>query len=138
MHETLGTGNTSGLGVILPSRNKVATYLALLGAELFTRVFLFTEPLGRAAELMDLDIGLGPHDPEFLEAEMAEDELEQLEVVMANVDDGPLVLGLAATFLGVAGFQLAPPVPENQEPDIQDVAYEDDLDVVDGAVIMQA
>ncbi|KAL1822195.1 hypothetical protein ACET3Z_008973 [Daucus carota] len=69
---------------------------------------------------------------------MAEDELEQLEVVMANVDDGPLVLGLAAIFLGVAGFQLAPPVPDHQEPDIQDVAYEDDLDVEDGAVIMQA
>ena len=123
---------------VYASRNKVATYLALLGAELFTRVFLFSEPLGRAAELMDLDLGLGPHDPDFLEMEMAEVEMEQLEVLMANEVDGPLVAGRAATFLAAARFQLAPPVQANQEQGFQDVAYEDDLDMDEGAVVMQA
>ncbi|WOH02709.1 hypothetical protein DCAR_0522098 [Daucus carota subsp. sativus] len=87
---------------------------------------------------MDLDLGLGPHDPDFLEMEMAEVEMEQLEVLMANEVDGPLVAGRAATFLAAARFQLAPPVQANQEQDFQDVAYEDDLDMDEGAVVMQA
>ncbi|WOH08473.1 hypothetical protein DCAR_0727914 [Daucus carota subsp. sativus] len=64
---------------------------------------------------------------------MVEEELEQLEVLMANEEDGPLAVGLAANFLNMAGFQLAPLVPANQEPDLQDIVYEDDLDAEDGA-----
>ena len=41
-------------------------------------------------------------------------------------------------FLTVAGFQLAPLAPENQEPEIHDFVYEDYLDVEDGVVVMQA
>ncbi|WOH12727.1 hypothetical protein DCAR_0832235 [Daucus carota subsp. sativus] len=123
---------------VYASRNKVATYLALLGSELFRRVFLFSEPLGRAAELMDLDIGLGPHDPEFLEVELVEAEMEDLEAIMANEVDGPLVIGPAATFLRDAGFQLAPPAQAHQEEDLHDFVYEDDLDAEEGGMVMQA
>uniref|UniRef100_A0A161WSL8 Uncharacterized protein n=1 Tax=Daucus carota subsp. sativus TaxID=79200 RepID=A0A161WSL8_DAUCS len=112
--------------------------LLLLGAELFTRPYLFFEPIGRAAELIDLDIGLGPHDPELLEAEMNEEDMLQLEAVMADGAGGPMEAGMAADFLMVAGFQLAPLDPGHQEEEIHDFVYEDDLDVEDGAVVMQA
>lgn len=61
---------------VYPRRNKVATYLALLGADLFGRLFLSFEPLGRAAELMDLDVGLGFHDPRYQDVQMNGDEME--------------------------------------------------------------
>ncbi|KAL1807787.1 hypothetical protein ACET3Z_004293 [Daucus carota] len=87
---------------------------------------------------MDLDIGLGPHDPEFLEVEMGEAEMEDLEAVMANEVDGPLVMGRAANFLRAAGFQLALPVQAHQEQDLHDIVYEDDLDAEEGGMVMQA
>lgn len=118
---------------VYPRRNRVATYLALLGAELFTRLFFFAEPLGRAAELMDLDIGLGPHDQDLIEAEMVEEELEQLEVALA-APHGPMEVGLAANFLAGAAFQLAPQAPENQEAEIHNFVFEDDLDIEEGGV----
>lgn len=58
--------------------------LALLGGKLFTSLFLFFEPIGQVAELMDLDIGLGPHGPQFLEVEMYEDEMMQMVEMMEN------------------------------------------------------
>ncbi|WOH13125.1 hypothetical protein DCAR_0832634 [Daucus carota subsp. sativus] len=56
---------------------------------------------------------------------------------MADEAGGPMAAGLAAEFLMVAGFQLAPLEPGNQEEEIHDFVYEDDLDVEDGAVVMQ-
>lgn len=53
-------------------KNSSATYASLLGGELFCRLYLFYEPIGRLGELMDLDIGLGPQAPQFLEAPMVE------------------------------------------------------------------
>ena len=114
----------------------MATYLALLGAELFTRLFFFTEPLDRAAELMDLDIGLGPHDPDLIEAEMVEEELELLEVALAAAPQGPMEVGLAADFLAGAAFQMAPHAPDHQEAEIQDFIFEDDVEVEEGGVVM--
>ena len=52
----------------------MATYLALLGADLFTCLFMFFEPIGRVAELMEFDLGLGSQDPWFREVPM--DEME--------------------------------------------------------------
>ncbi|WOG89357.1 hypothetical protein DCAR_0208595 [Daucus carota subsp. sativus] len=83
-------------------------------------------------------MGLGPHDPDLLEVEMVEEELEELEVLMADMAGGPLAVGLAADFIAAAGFQMAAVVPGQQEPEIQDFVFEDDLDVEEGGVIMQA
>ncbi|WOH01215.1 hypothetical protein DCAR_0520596 [Daucus carota subsp. sativus] len=57
---------------------------------------------------------------------------------MADMAGGPLAVGLATDFLAEAGFQMAAVVPGQQEPEIQDFVFEDDLDVEDGGVIMQA
>lgn len=48
----------------------MATYLALLGTDLFTCLFLFFEPVGMA----ELDLGMGSQDPWFREVPM--DEME--------------------------------------------------------------
>ncbi|KAL1804183.1 hypothetical protein ACET3Z_032830 [Daucus carota] len=69
---------------------------------------------------------------------MNEEEMLQLEAVMADGAGGPMEAGLAADFLMVAGFQLAPLDPGHQEEEIHDFVSEDDLDVEDGAVVMQA
>lgn len=42
-------------------RNNVATYASLLGGELYCGLYLFYQPIGRMAELMEFDMGLGPH-----------------------------------------------------------------------------
>lgn len=55
-------------------RNTTATYLSLLGGELFCRLYLFYEPIGRMSELMHLNMGLGPQAPQFLEAPMVDEE----------------------------------------------------------------
>lgn len=55
-------------------RNTTATYLSLLGEELFSRLYLFFEPTGRMSELMHFDMGLGPQAPQFLEAPMVDEE----------------------------------------------------------------
>lgn len=44
-------------------RNTTATYASLLGGELFCRLYLFYEPVGRMSELMHLDMGLGHQAP---------------------------------------------------------------------------
>lgn len=53
----------------------VAHYLSLLGGELFTRLYIFFEPIGRMAELTDLDMGLWPHDDQFFEVHMVQEEI---------------------------------------------------------------
>ncbi|KAL1815541.1 hypothetical protein ACET3Z_018115 [Daucus carota] len=47
---------------------------------------------------------------------------------------GPLAVGLAADFLTAAGFQMAAVAPGQQEPEIQDFVFEDDLDVEEAIV----
>lgn len=51
---------------------------------MFCRFYIFNEPIDRMGELMDLNLGLGPHDPQFLEAPMLEEELEILEEIIRN------------------------------------------------------
>ncbi|WOG91928.1 hypothetical protein DCAR_0311183 [Daucus carota subsp. sativus] len=84
---------------------------------------------------MDLDIGLGPHDPDLIEAEMVEEELELLEVALA-APQGPMEVGLAADFLAGAAFQMAPNAPDHQEAEIQDFIFEDDVEVEEEGVVM--
>lgn len=60
--------------LVYPVRNKLATYLSLLGGQIFCRLYIFYEPIGRMAELMDLDMGLGPHGQQFLETSMVDEE----------------------------------------------------------------
>lgn len=103
---------------VFPRRNGVAIYLALLGGELFTRLFLFFEPIGRVAELMDLDIGLGPHGPQFLEVEMNEDEMMQMEEMMEN----GAVVGAAEAFAQNGGFN-----GRGGDLEIHDVMLEDEF-----------
>lgn len=77
------------LRFVYPERNRVAEYASLLGGELFCRLYIFFEPVGRMAELMDLDLGLGPQNPQFLEASMVNEEQEVFEKIM---EDGGVVL----------------------------------------------
>lgn len=63
-------------------RNHVAEYLSLLDGELFCRLYLFFEPIGRMAEIMDLDMGPGPQNPQFLEAPVMEEEQEVFKEIM--------------------------------------------------------
>lgn len=79
--------------MIYSLRNNLASYLSLLGGQLFCRLYMFCESIGRMAEIMDLDMVLGPHAPEFLEAPMAE-EWEVYEEIM---DDGVGALAEAFT-----------------------------------------
>lgn len=62
----------------------MAEYLFLLRGELFCRLCIFNEPIDRMGELMDLDLGLGPRDPQFLEAPMTKEELEIFEELIRN------------------------------------------------------
>lgn len=65
-----------------PERNMVETYAALLGGELFTRLYIFFEPIGAMGQLMDLDLGLGSHGEQFFEVPMVEEENEAFNEVM--------------------------------------------------------
>lgn len=47
-------------------RSNVATYLSLLGGELFCRLYLIFDLIGRMTELTELDMGLGPQASQFL------------------------------------------------------------------------
>lgn len=58
---------------VYPMRNTTASYLSLLGGELFCRMHLFYESIGRMSDLMHLDMGLGPQAPQFLEALMVDE-----------------------------------------------------------------
>lgn len=67
----------------------MAEYLSLLGREIFCRLYIFFEPIGHMGELMNLDLGLGPQNPQNLEAPMVEEEIETFEEIM---EDGGAVL----------------------------------------------
>lgn len=111
---------TCSFRFVYSARNSLATYLSLLGGELFCRLYIFYEPIGRMAELMDLDMGLGPNDPQFLEAPMVEEEWEVFEEIM---DDGAGIL--ADAFM--ANLVLHVPVAQNDEIQMQDVVFEEEL-----------
>lgn len=70
---------TCDFRLIYSVRNNVATYASLLGGELFCMLYLFLEPIERMAELMDFNMGLGPHDQQFLETPMVEEEWKYLK-----------------------------------------------------------
>lgn len=101
-------------------RNNSATYLSLLGGELFCRLYVFYEPIGQLAELMDLDMGLGPQGPLFLEAPMVDEEWEVFDDIMA---DGAGIL--AQAFMN--NLVLQAPGVQNPEPQLHDVVFEDEL-----------
>lgn len=65
-------------------RNTTATYVYLLGGELFCRLYVFYEPIGRMSELMHLDMGLGPQETQFMEAPMLDEEWEAFDDLMAD------------------------------------------------------
>lgn len=69
---------------VYPDRNRAAEYTSLLGGELFCRLYIFSEPIGRLAEILDLDLGLGPQAPQLLEAAMVEEEWEAFEEILAD------------------------------------------------------
>lgn len=101
-------------------RNFTATYLSLLGGELFCRLYLFYEPIGRMSELMALDMGLGPQAPQFLEVPMVDEEWEVFEDILEN---GGRVL--AEPFM--ANLVLQAPGAHHAEPQMQDVVFEEEL-----------
>lgn len=82
------------LRFVYSERNRLAEYLALLGCELFYRLYIFFEPIGRITKIMDLDLGLGPNNPQFLEAPMVE---EEEEIFTEIFEDG--AGGLAEAFM---------------------------------------
>lgn len=61
------------------------------GHVIFGRLYIFNEPIGRMAELMDLDMGLGPHGQQILEEPMVDEEKEIFKEIMkdgyATLDD---------------------------------------------------
>lgn len=67
---------------VYSERNRLAEYLALLGGELFCMLYFFDEPIGRMGETMDLDMGLGPLNPQFLEAPMVEEEQKAFDEIL--------------------------------------------------------
>ena len=121
-----------------PRSNRVATYLALLDGELFTRLFLLFEPIGRVAELMDLDIGLGPHNAIFLEWKF---HARRRGWAAGSGDwarlGEPLGIGMAAEFMNNLGFYAAP-VQEAGAPEVEihDLIYEDELLDADDALVV--
>lgn len=98
----------------------MATYLSLLGGQLFCRLYVFYEPIGRMAELMNLDMGLGPQDLQFLEAPMVEEEWIVFEELM---EDG--AGALAEAFM--ENLVLQAPGGASNEPRMHDVVFEDVL-----------
>lgn len=77
----------------------------------------FFEPIGRMAEIMDLDMGVGPQAPQFLEAPMVPEKMEVFEEIM---EDGAGVL--ADAFM--ENLVLQPLGAQNDEPQMQDVMFE--------------
>lgn len=69
---------------------------------------------------MDLDIGLGPHGPQFLEAPMLDEEWEVFEEIM---EDGAGML--ADTFM--TNLVLHINGQPNNPPQMHDVVFEDEL-----------
>lgn len=98
----------------------MATYLSSLEEISFANFTSFFEPIGRMLELMNLDMGLGPQDPHFLEAPMVEEEWEVFEEIM---DDGAGIL--ADAFM--ANLVLQGPGVQNEGPQMQDVVFEEEI-----------
>lgn len=48
---------------VYSERNRVSEYLSLVGEKLFSRLYIFYEPIERIREQMNLDLGLGPQNP---------------------------------------------------------------------------
>lgn len=71
---------------VYSDRNRVDDYLSLLGGDFFCTLCIFYEHIGRIGELIDLDWGLGPQYPQFLEAPMVEEEQEVCDEIMKNED----------------------------------------------------
>lgn len=59
-----------------PERNNASTYLSLLDGEFFIRLYIFYEPIGALGQILDLDMGLGPHDERFFEAPILQEEIK--------------------------------------------------------------
>lgn len=72
------------LRFIYSNRNQAAIYLSLMGGELFCRLYIFYEPIGRLAEIMNHDMGLGPLGPQFLEAPMGDEEWEVFDDILED------------------------------------------------------
>lgn len=111
---------TCDFRLVYSVRNNLATYLSLLGGELFCRLYLFHEPIGHIAELMNFDMGLGPNGEQFLEAPMVQEEWEIFEEIM---DDG--AAELADAFMENLVLQV--PSAPNNELQMHDVVFEDVL-----------
>lgn len=103
---------------VYPERNRAPEYLSLLGGELFCRLYIFSEPIGRLAEILDLDMGLGPQAPQFLELPMVPEEWNVFQEILA---DGGGVL--AENFM--VNLNIHVPGDELQ---LHDVVFEDELD----------
>lgn len=75
---------TCSLHFVYEARNRIAIYPAILGGELFSRLYIFYEPIGNMVQLMDLDMELDPHDEQILKAPMELEEEEVFNVAMAE------------------------------------------------------
>lgn len=113
---------------VYPRRNRVATYLALLGADLFFRLFLFFEPLGRAAEFIDMDIGLGFHDPRYQDVPGDEFETELLDQALEEGWGAPNGPGHATQFMNTVGIHGVQHAEIPGEMEIHDLIYEDKIE----------
>lgn len=78
---------------------------------------MFHDPIDRMDELMDFDMGLGPHGHQFLEAPMVEEEWEIFEEIL---DDG--AGELAEVFM--KNLLLQVPCVPNAELQMHDVVFE--------------
>lgn len=97
-------------------RNRAPTYLAILGGKLFTHLYIFYEPIGALGQILDLDMGLGPHNDQFLEAPMVQEEIEVFNEALVEGWGG-----LAEQFMQNLGI-------DNGEIQLHQVAHEDELE----------
>lgn len=80
-----------------PNANALAAYLAQHGAENYKNMVIIAQPFGRIFELWNLDMGLGPADPQFMaiheddiNPEVVDDEANEVPAVE---DEAPMAAG---------------------------------------------
>ncbi|KAL1822097.1 hypothetical protein ACET3Z_008875 [Daucus carota] len=90
---------------------------------------------------MDMDIGLGFHDPRYQEVQMNGEEIELFDQALEEGWGAPNGPGQAAQFMNSAGLHGLQAGEVQGEMEIHDLIYEDELDEEedgDDSVVMAA
>lgn len=69
---------------VLPSRNKVARFLARLGFETADRLYTFNRPVGGVEELLNWDMGLGIDHPDFQDVYLPAEAMDPVDFNMVD------------------------------------------------------